>query len=115
MPTCVASLYKKLMCQSARHSTVVLSDSGSGMFATSKSLREKMPCVTMASHVLRCGVHKYIGQKYMQDGYHSTDPPGHYDAKYTCAYAMRLIPVSSKNALWYMEGIGEYTALDTYY
>ena len=51
----------------------------------------------------------------MQDGYHSTDPLGHYDDKYTCAYAMRLIPVSRKNALRYMEGIGEYTALDTYY
>ena len=119
MPTCVVSqvsqVYKMLMCQSAWHSTVVLSDSGSGKVTTSRLLREKMPCITMASHVLRCGVHNYIGQKYMQDGYHSTDPLGHYDDKYTCAYAMRLIPVSSKNALWYMEGIGEYTTLDTYY
>ena len=93
MPTCVVNqvleVYKKLMCQSARHSTVVLSDSGSGKVTTSRSLKEKMLCVTSASHVLRCGVHIYIGQKYMQDGYHSTDPLGHYDAKYTCAYAMR--------------------------
>jgi len=73
MPTCVVSqvsqVYKKLMRLSARHSTVVLSDSGSGKVTTSRSLREKMPCVTSASHVLRCGVHMYVGQRYMQDGY----------------------------------------------
>ena len=54
---------------------MVLSDSGSGKVTTSRLLREKMPCVTMASHVLRCGVHKYVGQRMYT--YH-TDPHGEY-------------------------------------